>query len=430
MERFLINLVLSAIAGISSDIFFRTLLPRKQRKKGLLFPAAAFKYLSLFGFIIMFLVMAFSEAPGYLLQPLRVIVLLGIVIQIFFSVGIRKTIVLSVVWCALFWVLNLLAVSLVYALPGEYGRMQGLSDWLCAGFLLCLSLVFQYQYRKKSGGLVKGWGRFAWVPVLSLFGTVLMTISVWYGDSRDRSDILWNSIGYTVINVLAFCFIGKTLAKEAEVQKVYFMQEKLQNQMELYQNMQESDLKRRRYLHDYKNQLGCIQGMLKAGQTEEAMAYIEELNGSIRRGEDCINTNHLVVNTVLNQKYLYARERGITMVMTVSDLSALAMEKEDIVTLLVNLLDNGIEACEKLEENRVIRFKMTLEEGDLTISVRNPVAEPVTIKGKTIVTAKEDKDRHGIGLLNIHSVVEKNHGTSVMECRDGWFYFSAVIPEI
>ena len=154
MERFLINLVLSAIAGISSDIFFRTLLPRKQRKKGLLFPAAASKYLSLSGFIIMFLVMAFSEAPGYLLQPLRVIVLLGIVIQIFFSVGVRKTIVLSVVWCALFWVLNLLAVSLVYALPGEYGRMQGLSDWLCAGFLLCLSLVFQYQYRKKSGGLV------------------------------------------------------------------------------------------------------------------------------------------------------------------------------------------------------------------------------------------------------------------------------------
>ncbi len=78
----------------------------------------------------------------------------------------------------------------------------------------------------------------------------------------------------------------------------------------------------------------------------------------------------------------------------------------------------------------MIRFKMTLEEGELTISVRNPVAEPVLIKGKTVVTTKEDRNSHGIGLMNIHSVIEKNHGTSVMECRDGWFCFSAVIPEM
>ncbi len=421
METILKSLVLSAAAGFSCNIFFRTLLPLKQRQKA---------YLSLAGFSAAFLVMAFSEAPGYLLQPFRVIVLLGIVIQIFFSVGIRKTIVLSVFWCALFWVLNLLAVSLVYILPGQYGSMQGLSDWICGGLLFGLSAAFQYYYRKKPGGLVKGWGRFAWVPVLSLLGTVLITISVWYGDSRDKSDVLLISIGYMVINVLVFCFIGNILAKEAEVQKVHFMQEKLQNQMELYQNMQESDQKRRQYLHDYKNQLGCIQGMLTAGRTEEALAYIEELNGSIRRGEDCVNTSHLVVNTVLNQKYLYAKERGITLVMAVSDLSALRMEREDLAALLVNLLDNGIEACEKLDENKVIRFKMTLEEGELTISVRNPVAEPVLIKGKTVVTTKEDRNSHGIGLMNIHSVIEKNHGTSVMECRDGWFCFSAVIPEM
>lgn len=211
------------------------------------------------------------------------------------------------------------------------------------------------------------------------------------------------------------------------MQKARLMQEKLENQMEMYRNTQESETRCRRYLHDYKNQLGCIHGMLKAGEVEEALDYIEELNSGIRKGEDCVDTNHLVVNTVLNQKYQYARERGITMVMSVNDLSGLTMSKEDIVALLVNLLDNAVEACEKLDGNKIIQFKMMLEEEELTVSVRNPVKEPVVIKGKRILTTKREKDEHGIGFLNINSVIEKNHGTSVLKCQDGWFYFSAVL---
>ena len=116
--------------------------------------------------------------------------------------------------------------------------------------------------------------------------------------------------------------------------------------------------------------------------------------------------------------------------MAVNDLSGLTMGREEIVTLLVNLLDNAIEACEKLDRNRLIQFKMMLEDGELTLSVRNPVKEPVTVKGKRIRTTKEDKNSHGFGMLNINNVIEKNHGTSFLECRDGWFYFSAVIPGV
>lgn len=113
--------------------------------------------------------------------------------------------------------------------------------------------------------------------------------------------------------------------------------------------------------------------------------------------------------------------------MAVNDLSGLSMHKEDIVSLLVNLLDNAIEACEKLDENKLIQFKLTLEEGMLTVSVRNPVKEPVRIEGKRIKTTKKEKSQHGFGMLNINTVVEKNGGTSILKCQDGWFYFSAVI---
>ncbi len=81
------------------------------------------------------------------------------------------------------------------------------------------------------------------------------------------------------------------------------------------------------------------------------------------------------------------------MTFAINDLSKLTMAEEDLVTLLANLLDNAIEACEKLDaENTALRknihFKMVLEEGQLILSVRNPVSTPVQIKNNMVVTTK------------------------------------------
>lgn len=427
----IVNLIFSLMAGMSCNAFFGAVLSRKRRLKDLPFPDIVTEGMQFLAFVVVFLVIAYTEAPGYLLQPLRVIVFLSVIILLFFRARVRETLLLALLWCALYWVLNLLAVSAAYILPGRHAGIQELSDLLCVGVMLGLSLVFRYKY----DGLRKGFeradrGLLAWSATGNILLAVVVTVWIWNGDSGNKGEIFAIAAGYAGMNVLILYFIGHIMKKESEIQKAYLMQEKLQNQLELYQNMQENDMRRRRYLHDYKNQLGCIQGMLEAGRMQEALVYIKELNGSIRKGEDHVDTKHLVVNTVLNQKYLYAQERGITMVMAVNDLSSLSMSREDIVTLLVNLLDNAIEACEKLDENKIIRFKMILEEGGLTVSVRNLVREPVVVKGKVIATTKGEKDRHGLGFLNIQSVIEKNQGTSVMECRDGWFCFSAMISGV
>ena len=415
---------LSLIAGVSCYVFFGTFL---ERRFGCSKEREGWKeYLMVLVFTAGFVIISYLPVPPYLFQPIRVVVVLGIIVQIFFKTGVGKNIALTMFWCAMYWSVNLISVSIVYSILPDYESMRGIEDWLCVGIILCLSLAVDHKCRDwQDSWNQPRWKRFLWFPVASLILTMLMTISLWYQEFANGTGLLITAVGCGVINVLLLYFVGNILKKEDEVQKMRLMQEKMQNQMEMYRNMQESDLRYRKYLHDYKNQLGCIQGMLKAGKAEEAYAYIEELNGSIRQGEDCVNTNHLVVNTVLNQKYRYAKERGITIIMAVNDLSGLTMSKEDVVILLVNLLDNAIEACEKLESHKVIQFKMMLEGGELTISVRNPMKETVEVRGKTIPTTKKDKYEHGIGFLNIHSIIEKNQGTSILECREGWFCWIA-----
>ena len=201
--------------------------------------------------------------------------------------------------------------------------------------------------------------------------------------------------------------------------------ERSRSQMDMYHTMQSQYDQQRRFLHDYKNQLNCIQGLLDCGQTEEASEYIARMTGNLRAQFGDINTNHTVVNIILNQKYQAARDKGIAMNFVINNLSGLSMPEEDLVTLLTNPLDNAIEACASAD--KTIQFKMVIEEDQLVLSVRNPVSSPVFIKDNTIVTSKKDAAHHGIGLSNVDAVVRKYHGTSVLKCEDGWFTFAAML---
>ena len=101
----------------------------------------------------------------------------------------------------------------------------------------------------------------------------------------------------------------------------------------------------------------------------------------------------------------------------------------ELYCLLVNLLDNAIEACEKLDCNKVIRLKLVKEKQQMVLSVQNPVAVPVEIKNNDIQTGKGDKKNHGIGLKNIQMVLDKYGGIGRIRCDKGWFYYTAVIPQ-
>ena len=216
---------------------------------------------------------------------------------------------------------------------------------------------------------------------------VIMAISMMTGSGETERLVAVS--GFGILNVIALYFIGSILEKDARVQEMRLLQERTQNQMEMYHNMQRNYERQRRELHDYKNQLNCIQGLLLEGRLEETLHYVETLNGNLRESADVVNTNHAVVNVVLNQKYQSALEKNITMILSVNDLSGLTMGEED------------------LEERRIIRFKMVLEDGELILSVSNPVAEPVIIDGKKIATTKKDGRNHGIGLLNVNGVIER-----------------------
>ncbi|MDE6185369.1 MAG: GHKL domain-containing protein, partial [Lachnospiraceae bacterium] len=426
METIVRCTLLSFMLGISCKAFFEIFAPaRKYRHKWM-------EYMIVLMVTAGFLVIAFTEIPAYFLQPVRFIIVIALSVQICFQIKVVKNVILSVLFCGIYWILAMIFLSIVYVLPMVYTKR--LYDWIeiiIESSFLCLMLFLRSKLKKRIyiAGRERKWVGFSLFPIFGLIVLIAIGMMPSDGSSVDRYAKLAAILGFTVICLCLFFYIENMLEKEEEVQSLRLIQARTHNQMELYRTMQKNYEQNRKLMHDYKNQLNCIQGMLLDGKTKEASAYISKLTGSIRKNADYVNTNHTVVNVVLNQKYQEACEKGITMTMAVNDLSGIAVSEEEIVVLLVNLLDNAVEACERLTCDKIIRFKMMLEDGQLVISIRNPVKEPVKIKGKRISTVKNETAHHGIGLMNVDSVIRKNGGTSVLRCEDGWFYFSAIIGE-
>ena len=418
------SIILLFSISMSCRIFYETIVPRRKLRYGWM------EHTIVLAFAAGFMIIAVTEIPPYILQPVRFIVVVAIVAQFYFQMSIIKNMILSIVLCGIYWLCSMLFISMVYITPiADYAATSDMTEPILDICFLCLMLAFRYQYQSKVRGLTDiKWSKFGFFSIISIVVSISLAMMSLADNAADYYARLTAVAGFVVMYVLGFYYMTSLFIKESQMQKLRLLHEQTQNQMDLYQSMKKRYEQQRRFSHDYKNQLNCIQGMIENGQTQEVLEYISGLTGNFRQSEMYVNTNHAVVNVMLNQKYQEASDKGIVMTILSGNLLGLTISEEDIVTLLGNLLDNAIEACEKLAENKVIQFKMVLEEEQLVLSIRNPIKNAVQIKDNQIVTSKRDKSRHGIGLLNVDSVIRKNNGTSVLKCEYGWFTFSAMIP--
>lgn len=162
----------------------------------------------------------------------------------------------------------------------------------------------------------------------------------------------------------------------------------------------------------------------------ELKKYLAEINGEIEHDMDCIETNHHIINTVINQKYYESASKGILFLCKINDMSKINMKNKDIALLLSNLLNNAIEACEKIEGQKYIKIKLILKNNKLILSVKNSYDGKLCRINNQLATLKEtDTESHGYGLKNVIKVVKDSDGDYVIKTTDSEFYISIYIPQ-
>ena len=383
--------------------------------------------------------LAFGFSENFVIRQIANILTLSAFMLWHVKISLKKSFALAVLFDAFLLAMDYLVYLIIdwLALDSNlseqlYGSGAVLAYLLVKVILFFFILVIRKQFGKKSIEMMLDteWLRLLFFPVFTIAVIYAMLSVFEHVQTVEQANLLAViAFGMVGMNIVVFYLINDFVEREKKLHDNKVFQIQAKNQLEMYKSISENFDNQKRKTHEYKNQISCIESLLEKKQYSKLEEYVKKIYGSMNNEPDAINTNNVIVNAILNTKYHEAEEKGIVFVFRVNDLSELKMKDEDVVTILSNLLNNAIEACELCENNKVIKFKFIQEDDMIIIAVKNTFNYDVIYENGEIKSTKTSSvDEHGVGIKNIIKTIEKYAGSYVIEDKNKEFFFSIIIP--
>lgn len=183
----------------------------------------------------------------------------------------------------------------------------------------------------------------------------------------------------------------------------------------------------REFRHDINNKLMVIKQYAENNEIEQLKKYISEISGKLIKNNVYSVSGNFAVDSIINYKLSQAAEKGIEVTADITIPEIIGVEDDDMVVILGNLLDNAIEATSQLKDNKYINIMLKMKNDSIFLNVENSHNNKINIKGQTILTTKEGKRLHGIGLSSVKNTIYKYHGIIEMEYDDNKFEVTVIL---
>ena len=278
--------------------------------------------------------------------------------------------------------------------------------------------------RKIEGARKRGYGIFLTITATINIGVLVGTVTVAQESSDDIVKI-WSEVVMFIlllVDVITFKLyvIYQEKVEEKSMKQLYAEQVRMYDE-ELHEKQKTIDGVRRTR-HDIKNHMIYLQELL-AENPDEAKKFLKEYLGeNIDNKSELSKSGNLAVDALINYKNIIAREKGITIHLESRIPAELPYESTDLSIILGNLLDNAMEATEKLENEKDIFVSLLYQKEKMLIKVQNPYTGDLKKdRAGNYISEKKDRENHGIGLKSVRKVVEKYEGVTEIHTEDQTF---------
>lgn len=213
--------------------------------------------------------------------------------------------------------------------------------------------------------------------------------------------------------------LPRLILKELEQYENALTDRQFEEIRHIYQEM-------RGWRHDYRNHMQTLLGYVKNKEWDACKKYITQLNEDLSDIDHVIKTGNIMADAVVNSKVSLARAKEIPMDITVQIPEEMPISDVEFSVLFGNLMDNAIEACEKLpnKEERFLRVYIGMFRKQFYISVTNSTGEKV--RRNTYVSLKGEG--HGFGLYRMDKIVKKRGGYLNRKNEPGVFATEIMLP--
>lgn len=252
------------------------------------------------------------------------------------------------------------------------------------------------------------------IPVISIFtmsfvSLIIINIEDQLSPMQHIFSIL-SILGILMTNSLVYVLyvnMQKDHAKQLEysiLQQAFKSQEKSVEETKiLYQSV-------RSIRHDLKQHFQVALTMLHSGKINEAVDYMEKYNDTVLDGiSNKVFCDNDVVNYIINSKSKICSDRHIKIYIYIAN-EIPEFSDLDLCVLLGNALDNAIEGVSG-EGSNEIYLELRNVDNFFMISVKNTIINSVLEDNPNLISTKNEKEVHGLGVLSMKEVVQKYNGS-------------------
>lgn len=241
--------------------------------------------------------------------------------------------------------------------------------------------------------------------------------------------VLMVIVGCTIFsNMYLLYFIRFSDERNFYKRQVEMMQQQEKLQYESYEIQSEKYNQAVAILHDVEKHIKMIENLYQGDLEKDAIDYAREIREMLQPLVPLRYTDNPVLNCLLSDKKRIADKNGIILKIEANEADISFMRPIDITTLFGNLMDNAVAASKGCSGKKYIGLYIREYNEMISIRVENSVAEPVSIKNGKIDNS--DKERKGIGLLNIQRCIEDYIGSIIYKYSNNMLICDIILNRV
>lgn len=219
------------------------------------------------------------------------------------------------------------------------------------------------------------------------------------------------------LNILIF-YIYVKFTDDLQLRRMTSVYEQQLELCERHQQERElSMLQLRDMKHNMKNNLVSILAYAEKGEDEKIIEFIQDImDESGLSISEVANSGNIVIDSLLGYWYVTAQKKGIDFSLDIKIPMKMEFKGADICLILGNLLENAVEAAERVKKKKYIKIQMKYDKGNLLIFLMNSYqGRLIKMKDERLKSTKSDAGNHGVGLPSVYRAAAKYNGTVTVD---------------
>ncbi len=214
------------------------------------------------------------------------------------------------------------------------------------------------------------------------------------------------SIVLLVPTTLLFLIYQRNIEKENEFYQLKNEMKKIEIEKNYYDILEQQNQDLMIYAHDAKKHLTAIKNLNDNPQIEE---YINIMAENLDTYSQASQSGNQILDIILNKYLTECRIKNIKLSLDIRLKNLNYVKDYDLMAILGNLLDNALESAEKSEKREITISTDYRNIYDILIITNSCDTAPKSLNN-TLLTTKNDKKIHGIGIKSIIKTLKKYNG--------------------